>query len=82
MVSVRVTPGVDFLDEPALDVLVDLETIRGVTESMLRGDMLAKLDAVLREAATNAQPIWRFPRLTRVATRIPTSRKALSRSIS
>jgi hypothetical protein len=50
IVSVSVTPRIDFLDEPALDVLVDLKTIRGVPESNIRGDMLAKLDAVLREA--------------------------------
>ena len=43
-------PRIDFLDEPALDVLVDLKTIRGVPESNARGDMLAKLDAALREA--------------------------------
>jgi hypothetical protein len=50
IVSVSVTPRIDFLDEPALDVLVDLKSIQGVPESNARGDMLAKLDAVLKEA--------------------------------
>jgi hypothetical protein len=50
IISVSVTPRIDFLDEPALDVLVDLKSIQRVPESNARGDMLAKLDAVLREA--------------------------------
>jgi hypothetical protein len=50
IVSVSVTPRIDFLDEPALDVLVDLKSIQRVPASKARGDMLAKLDAALKEA--------------------------------
>ncbi len=48
--SVGVTPRIDFLDEPALDVLVGLKSIDQVPSSIALGDMLAKLDAALKEA--------------------------------
>jgi hypothetical protein len=48
--SVSVTPRIDFLDEPALDVLVGLNTILDVPSSLAYGDMLAKLDAALQES--------------------------------
>ena len=48
--SVSVTPWIDFLGEPALDVLVGLKTILDVPASLTRGDMLARLDAALRES--------------------------------
>ncbi len=47
--SVSVTPRIDFLDEPALDVLVGLKSILDVPASLPRGDMLAKLDSALHE---------------------------------
>lgn len=47
--SVSVTPRIDFLDEPALDVLVGLTTVLDVPASIARGDMLARLEVALRE---------------------------------
>lgn len=47
--SVSVTPRIDFLDEPALDVLVTISSIQHIPESSVRGKMLAVLDDALRE---------------------------------
>jgi hypothetical protein len=47
--SVSVTPRIDFLDEPALDVLVELISIERVPASLKRGDMLARLSDALKE---------------------------------
>jgi len=48
--SVSVTPRIDFLHEPALDVLVGLATVLDVPASIERGDMLARLSAALQES--------------------------------
>ena len=48
--SVSVTPWIDFLGEPALDVLVGLKTFLDVPASLTRGDMLARLNAALQES--------------------------------
>ncbi len=47
---VSVTPRIDFLDEPALDILVGLRSIQQVPASIARGNMLARLDDALRES--------------------------------
>lgn len=47
--SVSVTPRIDFLDEPALDVLVGLTSIQHAPASLVRGRMLATLDDALKE---------------------------------
>ena len=47
--SVNVTPRIDFLGEPALDVLVGIRSIELVPESIPRGEMLARLGRALRE---------------------------------
>ncbi len=48
--TVSVTPRIDFLDEPALDVLVGLKSIHQAPKSRARGEMLARLDAALKES--------------------------------
>jgi hypothetical protein len=47
--SVRVTPRIDFLDEPALDVLVELDSIHQAPASIPLGKMLARLRDALEE---------------------------------
>jgi hypothetical protein len=48
--SVSVTPRIDFLDEAAFDVLVGLKSVDQVPESIPRGDIIARLDAALKES--------------------------------
>lgn len=48
--SVSVTPRIDFLDEPALDVLVGLTSTQQIPASIVRGKMLALLDDALKES--------------------------------
>ncbi len=48
--TVSVRPGIDFLDEPALDVLVGLKSIDQVPSSRTRGEMLARLGDALKES--------------------------------
>jgi len=47
--SVSVIPRIDFLDEPAFDVLVGLKSIEQVPSSIALGDMLVRLGNALKE---------------------------------
>jgi hypothetical protein len=48
--SVSVASRIDFLGEPAFDVLFGLKSIQQVPSSIARGDMLARLSDALKEA--------------------------------
>ena len=81
VVSVSITPRIDFLDEPASQrVLVDLKTIRGVPEFGTHAATCSRnWTQSCERRATNAQPIWRFRRLTRVADAEPTESEGAER---
>jgi hypothetical protein len=54
--SVSVTPHIDFLDEPALGILVELKSIEQTPASWPLGSMLARLRSALTESGDTRNP--------------------------